>query len=492
MSFAHLLEIDRQRGQSLYRQIAEQIKLQISDGRLPAGTQLPTVRQLAHSLNVTRATAQSAYGELQSGGWVESTVGRGTFVIAAPQNEDIITAVMGNQLTPDRLMGNMQRIGRIVGLRSLAYAEPDPALFPTEEFWSSLMAQAHDATDLFQYSAPQGDEMLRVELSVMLGERGIAALPDEVLVTSGATQALAVVTQTLAARGDYVAVEQPVYLGLLHILGTHGARPIGVPLDSEGVRLDCLEQVIVQHHPKFLYTTPNFQNPTGTGMSAQRRTDLLALAARYRLTIVEDDVYGQLHYGDTPASPLKAHDTEDLVVYVNAASKVLMPGLRIGYIVAPFAMQDRMISIRQANDLAGAPLLQRAFANFLHRGRLKIHLRRVLPHYRERRDALLQALQYAMPHGVEWTRPEGGFCCWITLPDDQMSSDLYHEALQHGVAFTPGDAFLIKPDGHYHLRLCFGSSTPEAIHEGVNRLGELLRERTTVRFRGRARDLPLV
>ena len=485
VSFAHLLEINRQRGQPLYKQIAEQIKLQISEGRLPVGTQLPTVRYLAESLDIARVTAQNAYGELQAEGWIESTVGRGTYVIAPPRNQDLLTAV-SQHTTPDSIMGDIQRINQIVGLRSFAYAEPDPALYPIEDFWSSLINLSADAVALMQYGGPQGDEMLRIELTDLLVERGITVLPDELLVISGVSQGLSLVTQALASAGDKVVIEQPVYLGLFPVLSANNIQPVGVPLDSEGIRLDCLEQVVREHRPRFLYTVPNFQNPTGICMSEQRRRDLMALAERFNLPIVEDDIYGQIAFSTTPGT-LKSLDRNGLVFYLSSLSKVLMPGLRIGYLVAPSAYRERLTVLRQTADLSGPLLLQRASAHFLHKGRLKAHLRRVLPRYRERRDVLLKSLEQMIPDGISWTQPDGGFCCWVT---GRMPQDFYHTALRRGVAFTPGSVFLTEPDKQQHIRLCFAGLTPEVIEEGIEILGDLLRGSPLQRLRGH--DLPLV
>jgi DNA-binding transcriptional MocR family regulator len=492
MPFAQSLHIDRNRSQPLYRQIAEQIRVQIGEGQLPPGTQLPTVRQLAEMLGITRVTAQNAYGELQSSGWIESTVGRGTFVTASAQNDDLLAA-LGRRITPDSVMSQMQSITKIAGLRSFAYAEPDPRLFPVEDFWNSVNNQADVFVELMGYGSSQGDDLLRVELGAMLTEQGIYATPNDVMVTSGVSQGISLAIQCLAAAGSYVIVEQPVYLGMLHVLTTSGVQPIGVPLDSGGLRLDILEQMIKKYQPRFLYTVLSFQNPTGICVSTKRREELLALAARYNLPIIEDDVYGQLAFTEEHPVPLKALDKHGLVFYVSGFSKMLMPGLRMGYIVPPPHYLERLVSLRQALDLSQGLFEQRALANFLHRGRLKIHLRRVLPHYRERRDEMMRALRQIMPGDVHWTHPEGGFCTWVTLPHRHRNSDLYHSALEHGVAFTPGEVFLIEPDDALHLRLCFGRQTPEVIRDGIEILGRLLRtDSRAYQFRRIMPELPIV
>lgn len=470
------LELDRESSSPLYQQIVEQVKTQISDGRLPTGSRLPTVRQLAERLGVTRLTVHSAYSELQADGWVEATVGRGTFVKESAQTRHML-ATVGRQITPDGVMEDMPRITQMPSLRSLAYADPDPALTHAEEFWASLIGLAGDKSALFQYNSSQGDAALRVEVAELLRERHLECVPEQIIITSGVSQGLALLTQALAQPGDAVAVEAPTYLGLLHILKSQGLRPIPIPLDEEGPRLDVLECVAVQERPRFFYTIPTFQNPTGICMSPRRRQEVVTLAERFGLMVVEDDLYARLAYDQPAPPPLKSLDRQGRVIYLDSLSKVLLPGLRIGFVVAPSPLHERLLSLRRAADLCGSPFVQRATADFLRTGKLRNHLRRVVPIYRERRDTLLRGMKRWMPEGVRWTRPEGGYCCWVTLPATPALNDLYHAALERGVAFTPGQVFLSEATPEHHMRLCFGSQPPEVIHESLSVLGNLIRER---------------
>src|SRR5258708_4641758 len=266
---------------------------------MPVGMRLPTVRELAAMLSVTRLTAQNAYRELQAGGWSGAMVGRGSYVCASTDSQAVL-ATVGRRVTPEHVMNDMSRLTHMAGLRSLAYAEPDPKLFPMSDFMRFFdHPMARDAR-LMQYGSPQGDEALRIELVKLLAERHIAATPEDIVITSGVSQGLSLLVGCLTRPGDVVAVEQPVYLGMLHVLNAYGITPIAVPLDGEGVRADILEQVIQKHHPRFLYTVSSFQNPTGACMSPQRRDELLALARRYDLLIAEGDIY-VLRPVDTPA-----------------------------------------------------------------------------------------------------------------------------------------------------------------------------------------------
>jgi DNA-binding transcriptional MocR family regulator len=470
------LQLQRDRQSALYQQIADQLKDQISSSRLPPGARLPTIRQLAQELGVTRVTVQNAYDELQADGWIESTIGRGTFVSARVQSQSQLHS-LGQPITTDTVISDILQINELVGLRSLASASPDPHLFPAEEFWGALAELRAETLTVAGYGASQGVPALRIELVNLLRERGINAAPDEILVTSGVTQGLSLITQALCRPGDVVLVEQPTYIGFLHTLKTQGVQPLGVPLDAEGPQLDVLERLVRQHRPRFFYTIPTFQNPTGLCISEARRQQLLALALRHGFLLIEDDLYARLAY-DEPAPPaIYAQDQSSSVVYLTSFSKSLMPGLRLGYVVAPTPLHQKLLSLRRANDLCSPTLLQYALARFLASGAFKKHLRRALPIYRERRDHYLAAMQQHMPAAVTWTRPTGGFCSWITLPRHPALSNLYQIALQQGWVFTPGDVFLAEPSGDTHLRICFANQPPTTLRTGVQTLGRLIRER---------------
>jgi DNA-binding transcriptional MocR family regulator len=210
-------------------------------------------------------------------------------------------------------------------------------------------------------------------------------------------------------------------------------------------------------------------------MSLNRRRDVLALAEYYGLTIVEDDCYRRLSYDASPPPTLKAEDRANLVIHLSGVSKIMMSGLRIGYIVAPKAIHEQLLALRRATDLCNPPMVQRTVAEFIQRGHLKSHLKRIVPLYRERRDVLMQTLADHMPPYVEWSYPHGGFSCWMSIPQSKAPADLYEAALRYEVAFTPGDVFLIEKSEDTHLRLCFGNQPSEVIRESVIILSQLLR-----------------
>lgn len=467
------LTVDRDAPQPLYCQIAGQIRAQIGEGRLPPGAKLPAIRVMAQALHVTRLTVQTAYDELRAGGWIETAAGKGTYVAATAQPEALMKAV-SQAATPDGVLGDLPRINQISRVRSFASSEPDPQLLPDGVFWRYLMALRPHSAALFRYGWAQGEPELRTALTALLRERGIESMPDDLIITSGATQAAALIVQALTRPGDAVLVERPVHLGLLNILRAHHLEIVEVPLDADGPPLDEVERAVVQRRPRFFYTVPNFHNPTGTLASAERRAGLLSLARRHGLMLIEDDTCGLLAYDGEPPSALKTQDEADQIIHLSSLSRVLMPGLRIGYLLAPQPLRARLITLRQAADHCAPPLMQRALADFLAAGELRAHLRRVLPVYKGRRSRLMHALSAHMPPGAAWTRPAGGFSCWVTLPPGVQALDVQREALRRGFAFTLGDAFLPNPGQGQHLRICFASQPEAYIIEAVKVLAEII------------------
>jgi DNA-binding transcriptional MocR family regulator len=478
------IELDRTLRAPIYQQVAGQIREQIGTGQLPAGARLPTIRQLARQLGVTRLTVQTAYAELQSSGLLEATVGRGTFVSSEAAGPAAFAATAlaaaSDSFTPAAVIGDILQIGQGREKHSLASASPDPLLFPADEFWACLADQRKHAAAVAGYGPAQGDVQLRVALADFLRERSLQVTPSAILVTAGVTQGLALAAAALAQPGDVVLVEQPTYLGLLHQLRMAGLQPISVPVDEDGIRLDALDKAAAQTRARFLYTIPSFQNPTGSCLSLERRRELLTLAKTHGFLIVEDDIYGLLAY-DAPAPPaLKSLDEHDLVVYLTSFSKAFMPGLRLGCLVAPPFLQERLLSLRLAADLVSPSLLQQTLAAFLQGGGLRRHLRRVLPVYRQRRDALVAGLQANAPPSLHWTQPAGGFCAWLTFPRHRGLAEIVRLMLEQGWEVAPGDVFLTQPSAEQHVRLCFGSLPVDAITRSVRTLCQIVREQLAI------------
>ncbi len=470
------IEIDRTQHVSIYIQIAEQIKTQISRGVLPAGTRLPTIRRLAKQLGVTRLTTHNAYSELQAEGWIESVVGRGTFVSQAVKPGALVEGAEA-YLTIDSVLSDGLRNPTPVGIRSMAMAHPDENTFPVDEFWANLGQVKGEGARIFQYNHSYGDPSLRTELAQFLLRYDISTTPNSILLTNGAMQAISLAGQVMAPPGSNVMIDQPSFLGIINAFESFSVKSVPVPVNNGTVDLNRLEDAARKYKPRLYYSIPSFQNPTGSCMSLSERRDLLDLAERYDFYIIEDDVYGELYYDNPPPPRLRALDENQRVLYVNSFSKMLMPGLRIGFIEADASIIDRIARTRRITDLGNPAVLQVALKNFLHAGGLTRHLKRIRPVYAKRRDTLMHAMAEYMPDFVEWTYPEGGFACWVSMPRFFEEGELYQLALNNGFAFTPGEVYRINDDKKMHFRLCFGNQTEPAIGAGVKLLSELIHTR---------------
>lgn len=492
---------DQREQHPIYQQIADEIIRLVREGLLEDGSRLPTVRSLAEQLAVTRVTVHSAYSELRTRGWADAVIGRGTFVTCPePRVPKEALEVPAMARTPDQVMADLSVLKERSDLISLAMAEPDPSLLPAEEFVKLLATMSADPGRLLSYAPYQGELRLRQQLAAMMRDRKLSLRPDDIIITSGVTQGLSMILAALCDKGDKVLVEQPTYLGFLNLIKTYDLQPVGLPLQKDGPCLKTLKELLVRERPRLYYSIPSFQNPSGVSYSQEKREALLELASQYDLLIIEDDVYGSIDFSHIgkhkkkPTPSLKSLDTEGRVIYLSSFSKQLFPGLRIGWMVPPAMYQAGLVHYLRSREFCGVPLLQEALATYLQRGLLRQHLQRVLPIYKRRRDVMLDTLRNEMPAGVEWSQPEGGFCCWLTLPEQVEFEEVYQDALADGVAVTPGSVFFLDTGEHHHLRLCYSTQNEVAIKEAISVLGKAIRKQInrTTSFPIQSGRLPVV
>jgi 2-aminoadipate transaminase len=356
---------------------------------------------------------------------------------------------------------------------SFAGGLPAPELFPAELIAGAFATALRPtvAARGLQYSSTEGDPRLRELLAQRLALRGLRAEAGEILVTTGSQQALGLVSSVLLDPGDRVLVENPSYLAALQCFSFASARLVPVPCDDEGIDPEALPEIIARHAPKFLYLVPTFQNPTGRTLPAERRRRLAETAAEHGLWLVEDDPYGELRYDGEPLRPIAAEPAaRDLTVTVSSLSKVLAPGLRIGWLRAPEALRRPLTVAKQAADLHTSTIDQVAAAASLEAADIDEHIARLCDEYRRRRDALLDGLADALPAGSTFNRPAGGMFVWARLPAGWDASELLVAALRHDVAFVPGAPFFAAEPDPRTLRLSFTTHTPAQIVEGLGRL----------------------
>jgi DNA-binding transcriptional MocR family regulator len=362
---------------------------------------------------------------------------------------------------------------------SLAGGLPSPDTFPAEELRAGFEAAlaGDGARRALQYSTTEGHPGLRAAHATRLTGRGLPTTAHELLVCTGSQQALGLVCDVLLEPGDTVLVEDPTYLAALQRFAMAGAHVVGVACDDGGLLPDAVGAAVRAHRPKLLYTMPSFQNPSGRTLDAPRRAAIARTAGEIGLWILEDDPYGELRYEGATAPPIAAlDDAADRTIHVSSLSKVLAPGLRLGYARMPAALRAQIIVAKQAADLHTSTIDQEAAAGAMARLDLDAHLRAVRALYRERRDALLAGLPDALPAGSTWNRPAGGMFVWARLPEGWNATELLRAAIERGVAFVPGAPFHPGPDPDPRtLRLSFVTHTPHEIAEGLRRLGAAAR-----------------
>jgi 2-aminoadipate transaminase len=476
-------QLDRHSDVPLYLQIRNQLRDAIVRGDLAEGERLPPERQLAGRLDVNRTTVVNAYRELAADGLVEGFVGRGTIVCwsdAQPSQSSGVRPLAWSQQFSSTtqwpgqaLVQEAADLSAEPGVISLASGVPAPELYPLDEFRVACDDfLSGSVRDLLANCPVEGFQPLRQWLADWLNGLGANVSTENVLVTAGSTQGLALVSAALIDPNDEVAVEAPSSLAALQSFSLARARLLGIPLDADGLRTDVLGEMLERHRPKFLYTLPTFQNPTGATLSLARRQLVLRQAEKQGLPIVEDDPYSALYFDAPPPPPLKAFDQYGYVIYIGTFSKLLFPSLRLGWIAAPRPVIERLAIAKRNTDLFANTLAQGATWHLLSRLDWNAYLLRLRAAYRQRRDAMLEALRRHAPLGLSWQTPAGGFYIWVHLPEGVSAQSVLAQAHQTGVAFLPGEPFCVDGSGRGSVRLNFSYAPMEDIETGVQRFAQ--------------------
>ena len=370
------------------------------------------------------------------------------------------------------------------GIISFAGGFPDPAMFDVEGIKeASSKALNEEPGGALQYGATEGYQPLREQISVFMAGKGAAVSPQELIVTTGSQQALDLLGKTMISPGDKVIVEGPTFLATIQCFRLYGAELISAPIDAHGVKTDELEKLIAEHRPKFVYLVPTFGNPSGALLSLERRRQVLAMAVRHQTLMVEDDPYGDLYFGEVPPPSLLALSADvpgsrDLLAYCGSLSKVLSPGLRIGWMAAPAALLANAVMCKQFSDAHTSTFAQATAAQYLLAGRLPATLANVRRVYGERARAMGNALARELGDAVAFTQPEGGLFFWARLTGNggktQNAGEFAKCAIENGVAFVPGAPFYAAAPDPATFRLSFATANVEKIEEGLSRLGRAL------------------
>jgi DNA-binding transcriptional MocR family regulator len=455
----------------LYLQVVEAIEKAIRIGQIGIGQRVPAERTLSHLLRVSRTTVTAAYRELEARGLLRGFVGRGTLVVASPADAS------GEALSWSQRSSSMARQANYL---SYVHHQPDvvpfelgwqdSSLYPTESLNALLRELTQTASsDLYAPPSPAGDRSLQQAIVQWLEARDIRVNADNVLITAGAQQGLNILARAFLSPGDVVLTERPTFMGALMAFRWAGAEVVGVPSDEAGLQSDALEDMLAWHRPKLIYVMPTFQNPTGAILSRERRQQVLDIAARYRVPIIESDLYGDIYFDQKPPSPLKAMDKLDAVIYQGSFSKIAAPSLRVGWLVVPKGALPALLAAKAFEDLHTSTLTQRLVARFLESRHLDRHLATMRAECRRRRDHLAALLHEHVPT-LQFRPPAGGYYLWARLPPPLTTDDLLPAAAVRGVAIRGGSSHMPERGGEDYIRLCFASVDTRQITKGVQRL----------------------
>jgi GntR family transcriptional regulator/MocR family aminotransferase len=489
----------------LYRKLIRHIENLIAAGELQVGERLPSSREFAAQLGVSRNTVVNAFEELQARGVLTSFTGKGTFVarsskvaenlasqskVARPQSLDTWEAKLSKRMEAFRDPAQ-DRFYRYQSRRDIIYfsrGTPPEEFFPVEDLRRVVSDVLRTTgSKALQYAPPGGVSSLRQYVARRLSLHGAHVTDDEVLITNGSQQAIDLVAKTFLDPGDSIAIEAPVYSGAINLYNLYQVRQIPVEVGEEGMRIDLLGAVLRGSQPKFVHTTPTFQNPTGSTMPLEKRRELLELVYENRTPVIEDDFVGELRFEGVAVPSLRALDTKGTVLQLGTFSKICFPGVRIGWIISDQSLIERMRTMKQFSDLGASALLQEAIAEFCRRGLLDKHLKRMKRIYMARRNVMLETLHNRFPEGVTWHRPQGGMSVWVNLPEGLDVAELLVEARNAGVDFAAGPLFYPNPNGQSSMRLNFTCVSESEIEEGLNRLSGVIKAMLTrVSMRPRA------
>lgn len=365
---------------------------------------------------------------------------------------------------------------------SFAGGFPSADYFPVskinEVLQELLMKEGKTA---LQYGPTEGSWELRDYIARKMTREGMPCTGENILITNGSQQGMDLISKIFVNPGDVVIVEEPGYVGGLGAIYNYEAQRLPIPLDKEGMRADILAAQLRKlqregRKPKFAYLVPNFQNPTGITMSLERRQEILRLAQEYDFMILEDNPYGDIRFEGEPIPSIKSMDTEGRVIYLGSFSKVFIPGIRVGWIMADEVLIHKLSCAKGSTDLCSNSLGQRLAYYFAVNGYIEEHLQSLISKYKEKRDLMLACMEKYFPEGVTWTYPKGGFFIWVTFPAGTSAREILMKAIERKVAFVDGAGFYVNGNGKNTARFAYSEADPQKIKEGIAILGELLHE----------------
>lgn len=375
-------------------------------------------------------------------------------------------------------VGNILKVAGSDKIISFAGGLPAPELFPVDDL-KKVTDEVYDESGqaALQYSVANGLPELRDQIVKRMVKSNIHTTADNIIITTGSQQSIDLTAKMFVNPGDTVIVEQPTYLCALDVFRTYGAHLVGVEMDDDGMKMDALEQALVDNpNTKFIYTIPSFQNPTGRTMPFDRRQQMIDIAKKYDVIILEDDPYGAIRYAGDDVAPVKSVDDDERVIYMSTFSKILAPGLRIGWIVAEKKLVKKFTLMKQSADVHSDNLTQHIIAKYMDEYNIDDHIAKIKACYREREGVMMDAIEKYFPKNVHYSHPEGGLFIWVEVPGDINTQELFNTCIKNNVAFVPGEPFYADKVIPGTFRLNYSNMTDEKIITGIQRLGKAIEE----------------
>ena len=486
-----LFRIDQQSEIPIYKQIVNGVIDIVENQTIKPGTRLPTTRALSENLGVNRSTVYIAYQYLNALGYIESKPGsyttiRKRFTIVSNKTPNLSASFDWDKASnhPSREVhdyflrheayATLERTKDLINFTQLGV---DKRLFPVEDFRRSMNnVLYYQGKDLLGYGDNYGFLPLREYIASRLQTHGISVVSDNILITNGCQQALELIIKLLVSPGKKVVIEAPTYFDLLPLLKYYQADVIEVPMLNNGMDLNHLEQILKSQKPAFIYTIPNFHNPTGITTTQDHRENFLSLAEQYKVPIIEDGFEEEMKYFGKVVLPIKSMDKNQIVIYIGTFSKALFAGIRIGWLVGDKNLIQKLASIKKYSDLGVSPLTQAAINLFCQSGCYDLHIRRIQREYRKRMLTAFKMMKEELPENVTYTKPDGGYTIWFTLKDFRYNEESINRIfIEHGIMISPGSLFFFRPTDSSHFRISIAAVDEKEIMEGIKRLGTALR-----------------
>lgn len=487
-----IIKIDKNCQKALYLQIIDGVVQFIDDGVLKPGDHIPSTRDLSRKFGVTRSTVVQAYEELQARGYLESRPGsynvikeRRKEVIYNPERKCIIDWNKASNSEIESVFGTIKNFmperrnektdnNKIINFSPLI---PDSRLYPLNTFRSCVNTVFSSCkSDVVQYGASQGFPPLRKNLARRMRLHGISVSEEEILITNGSQQAIDLVIRLLAGPGKKIIIESPTYSIILPLLRLNKAEILEVPINEDGMDLDILKRLVKNNDIAFVYTIPNFHNPTGITTSHSHREKLYEICSENGIPIVEDGFEEEMKYFGKVPLPIKSIDENNIVIYLGTFSKTLFPGIRIGWLAGDRDFIKRVCMLKRFSEISCGSLIQSAMSHFCEKGHYDLHIKRLHRIFRKRMMAALKTMDESLPDDVSWTRPLGGYTIWVKLPVKISEDELNSHLIKYDVIVSPGCYFFLSKSPSEYFRLSISQLDEMEITEGIKRLGDAIRE----------------